>query len=312
MTRLPCLVAPDPDHVTAQVLRIPGLPQHRVVRRRGGQGHARHLADPQLGGQGRAGPCHLVLPAPHQPGPGGGCTAARSQSSRATEDGQTEDRTASPVQHHRDEDDSDRPEPTQDEPARQPRPDLGPGVVDEAPDVAPAAAFGSSPTTGSGRPRRRHSPPHRQRGAEQTEQHHHRSSSRSSSARQGRVPPGRRAVNSTARSVCTNPVVGCPHQHRDLAHPAHPGLIPADVDHRMQRGRELSVQRVPVQSAQGRQGLQAGRDIGRRVGVHGPAPALMAGVQRRQQIADLPRPGPRRPPAGPAASAATAEPGRSG
>ena len=124
------------------------LAQHRVVTRRGGQGHARHLADPQLGGQGRAGPCHLVLPAPHQPGPVRWLHSSpvTVQPRTRTVRPRTAPRAPSSTTATR------RQRPTraqpQAEPARRPsRP--GPGVVDEAADVAPAAAFGSSPTTGS-------------------------------------------------------------------------------------------------------------------------------------------------------------------
>jgi hypothetical protein len=50
------------------------------------------------------------------------------------------------------------------------------------------------------------------------------------------------------------------------------------------RGRQLTVQRGPVEPGGGAEGFQAGRDVGRGIRVHSATPALMSGVQGRQQI----------------------------
>lgn len=59
------------------------------------------------------------------------------------------------------------------------------------------------------------------------------------------------------------------------------------MDENVEGGGDLGVQRASGQSTQGTQGLQPRRNISRGVGVNGAAAALMAGVQRCEEVCQL-------------------------
>ncbi len=90
--------------------------------------------------------------------------------------------------------------------------------------------------------------------------------------------PGRRHPNQTAL---------IPPQHRDLAEPSITIAVPADVQQHLHRSGELAVQREAVEAAERRERLEAGGHLGGIVRVHGPRAAVVAGVERGQQIDDL-------------------------
>ena len=54
---------------------------------------------------------------------------------------------------------------------------------------------------------------------------------------------------------------------------------PTDMKDKLHSGGELTVQRGPVEAAEGGKRLESGRHLRRTVRVHGPGTAVMAGVQ---------------------------------
>ena len=237
--RLAGLAAPDPDHVTAQVLDIAGFAQHRVVIRRGGQGHARHLADPQLSGQGRAGPSHLVLPAAHEYGPAM-VAEQRGSGPDDDKDGQTEDRPRAPSSIAAATTMRPEPRPTRTTQLAAEMLTAGPDDRRRSERTRANRSVRSQPDTRLDqldRPRRRHPPPHGQGSAQPD------TAAPSSVEQPFQLRPARTPFHPTVRGEQHRPFGvhqpggGRRDQHRDLAHPTHPGLVPADVHHRMQGRR---------------------------------------------------------------------------
>ena len=68
---------------------------------------------------------------------------------------------------------------------------------------------------------------------------------------------------------------------------ARPVAVAPDLEDHLHRGAELAVQRGGAQPAEGGERLQPGRDLARRVGVHRAGPAVVTGVERRQQLDHL-------------------------
>ena len=107
-------------------------------------------------------------------------------------------------------------------------------------------------------------------------------------ARAGRRPGPQRAApsssNSTAGSKLTQPS-GVRRGHRDLAQRRGGRRArAADVDDRVERGGQLAVGGRPAPPGRQRERLDPGGDVDRGVGVEGAAAALVAGVERRQQV----------------------------
>ena len=176
----------------------------------------------------------------------------------------------------------------------------------------PAATDGRGAAVSRFGRRWRDGPPHGQQHASETEHDHHRSSSRSSW----------RAARTRGGSGPCGELHGPlgPHQTRSPDRGREPSTSPTRRTPcwsrlmwitSIQRRRHLGVQRRPLQPAKRGQGLEPGRHVRGRIGVHRAAATLVAGVHRGQQVADLRRRVPHPPPAGPAASAATAAPDRS-
>ena len=83
-----------------------------------------------------------------------------------------------------------------------------------------------------------------------------------------------------ARAVLNARFPGVP--YRDETE-LHRDLLPVGLGSR----RRLGVQRRAGQSAQRRERFESGRHVGGRVGVHGAAAALVAGVQGGEQVGQL-------------------------
>ena len=76
-------------------------------------------------------------------------------------------------------------------------------------------------------------------------------------------------------------------EHADRVEHAVPGGQAAHVQHDLDGRGELAVQRGPGQAAGRGERLHARGHLPRRVGVHGARAAVVAGVERGQQVADL-------------------------
>ena len=76
-------------------------------------------------------------------------------------------------------------------------------------------------------------------------------------------------------------------EHADRVEHALPRGQAPHVQHDLDRRGELAVQRRPGEAAGGGEGLHTGGYLLRRVGVHGARAAVVAGVERREQLADL-------------------------
>ena len=131
--------------------------------------------------------------------------------------------------------------------------------------------------------------------------------SRAAAARPG---PGRpsRPSTSSADAIATSPSArrsGTATCRR----PAYAVAAAGEVEHDVDGRGELAVGGVAAQAGGEGERLDPGRDVDGGVGVQGAAAALVAGVERGQQVDDLARRAPRRPRAGRAASAAPAAPG---
>jgi hypothetical protein len=81
--------------------------------------------------------------------------------------------------------------------------------------------------------------------------------------------------------------VGSAPQDVDLGQAAAPRSISHQMDDNRQGRRQLAVQGRPAQARGRAERFEPGRHIRRRVGVHGPAAALVPGVQGSQQIQNL-------------------------
>jgi hypothetical protein len=83
----------------------------------------------------------------------------------------------------------------------------------------------------------------------------------------------------TPSGLGADATVGGNAEHRDLAEPAPAGVVAADVDENLHGRRELAVQRTTIEPADRGKRFEPGRYLGRTVGVHGPRPAVVPGVQ---------------------------------
>ena len=83
------------------------------------------------------------------------------------------------------------------------------------------------------------------------------------------------------------PAVVARRENTDRVQHAVTGGQAPHVQHDLDRRGELAVQCRPGEPAGGRRGPPYGRDLLRRVGVHGARAAVVAGVERREQVADL-------------------------
>ena len=81
-----------------------------------------------------------------------------------------------------------------------------------------------------------------------------------------------------------DPPVDLRRSSSDLAEPTPAGAVAGDMQQHLHGGGELTVQRGPVQAAERAQRLQPGGNLAGVVGVHGARAAVVAGVQRRQQV----------------------------
>ena len=82
------------------------------------------------------------------------------------------------------------------------------------------------------------------------------------------VPDGKR----------TDPAVGIALQNRDLTE-APPPAAATNVQHHLDGCRQLTMQRRPVQAAEGGKCFKPSRNLGRTVGVYGSGTAVMTRVQ---------------------------------
>ena len=83
--------------------------------------------------------------------------------------------------------------------------------------------------------------------------------------------------------TASDPSVGST-QHGDFAESPPSGAIAGDVQQHLNRGGQLTMQRTTIQAAQSTQRLQPSRDLARIVGMHCARAAVVAGVERREQI----------------------------
>ena len=80
-----------------------------------------------------------------------------------------------------------------------------------------------------------------------------------------------------------DPTLGVALEHSDLAESSTPSAA-TDMEHHLYGSSELTVQGGSVQSAEGGERLQSGRNLGRTVGVLRPGSAIVTRVESRQQV----------------------------
>ena len=158
-----------------------------------------------------------------------------------------------------------------------------------APPAVPGAAAARAPTGSHPRPRTRGrasaTVPATRAAASRSgsrDRHQTRRSSNASATGWVWTAPSSNVTAGTTRTPASHSL-----QAADLPHLAPAAATTREVDHDVERGHQLAVHGRERQPGGQRERLDPARYVGRRVGVHGAAAALVPGVQRGQEVDHL-------------------------